>query len=348
MDVFTIASIVLLARAPPRSPAEWLDKLWAKLARQWALMAFPWELFGSFCTRASSCMEGWPFGAVLRRHTLSGTLLFEDCLWYVRVDFWTHLACSTLLLIKFRFGAPAFWSATIALAGCALHQAIVREPWHYNLVTYRLPMALLVLSVTQSQGISVAMDRLPKYYGRVVVGTLICLGWAFCPRTLDPFRDECETSPKKGWAYFCEGACFHIGLTLMCLQASGVSHEAIAPWLNWLSSLSLGIVLLNGEDALYTSLVNCERGHSAPWVFLEKDGAYTEFNSQDLILRPRWVGFALRIVVGALLLLLSQLAVWTIQRPWASVLHQLPQRVSRVATAMFVALQLWRNFRTMA
>ncbi|CAK0796989.1 unnamed protein product, partial [Prorocentrum cordatum] len=347
LDTFTVASVLLLVRSPPRSAAEWSDKLWAKLARQWPLMVVPWELLGTACTHASSCLEQWPYGEVVKRRSFWQRLLFEDCIWYLRVDLWTNMACSALLVLHHRTGSRCFWLAWAVLAGACLRQASHNTPRHYKLWSCRLPLALLVLGVTQSRSAVRAWCRLPRCAAWAAIGSLVVLGWGFCSRSWSLFKDECATTPKQGWLYLLEGACFHVGLAAACLRGGGddakVGNQSIGWLLNWLAGLSLGVVLVNGEDALYTSMVNCERGQVPPWAFLERDGSFTEFNSAQLMERPRWIGFVLRVALGVLMLVVSQLAVWIVQRPWVALLRQLPRALTRAVVAAFLAVQLWRN-----
>lgn len=345
MDCFTVASVVLLARSPPRSAGEWFDKLWAKLSRQLPLMVVPWELLSTACTRVSSCSEYWPYGEVVRRHSLPGMLLFEECLWYTSVDLWTNIGCSMLLLLQQRRGLRSFWCAWVLLAACCLRQAAVKGPSHYDLWTYRLPLALLVLAAARSTSLAQVVQGWSPHIFWAVVGPLVGMGWCLCPRSASLWTDQWSLAPLQGWPYLLEGACFHLGLTLACLRGSAGGKQAPGhpPWITWLAGLSFAVVLVNGEDVLYTSMINCERGRASLWAFYEMDGAMWYFNAPDMIDRPRWVGLALRVFLGAAMVVVSQMAVWIVQRPWAAALQQVPRPVTRPLVALFLVAQLWRK-----
>ncbi|CAE8581910.1 unnamed protein product [Polarella glacialis] len=347
-DIFGATSVVLMVQSPPKDLPDSIDKVWRRLVRQWPISFLPRFLMaGFFCPRAESCVS------VVRDHnkynhwSFMKALLFDDmasgtC--FSNTDLCVCLVVTGLQTVEVLAGGTAFWAALLSvLASCMLsswHDPVfMGSPNYYNLNSYRLPMALLVLVAARSLRLRAWGARRPLLR-RLVLLVFLSLGWAACPFEFSAgIHDELQPCAHGGWIFLMGGVFFHLGIVACCVWPEGLPLGI----LKGLSSLAaraaeLTFSVLQFRPVMISLSWRCEK---PPWLSgierLVWDDQVIFYSGQYST--PWWSVYQ-RLGYMGLCFPLSALAAQCIEKPWIAVAGFLPYKLTRVTTLVVACLVL--------
>lgn len=343
VDLFTVISVVLALQNPPKGPTDFLDGLWRKLGRQLPIYLFPtYLLHNSFCVRVTSCQEVSTMEGPGESFTdvLWATVLFRykagpsrDS-WAFQMDLRNHLVIQALLLLEHYGGPRALEAAVAALFAWFLAES--RSPSYYGFLTFRLPMALLVLLLARGSRFFSWRHQWPRTWFVVVSGLLV-LSFANCGlgggRATENGHVECMAD---GWGFFFRGAAFHAGSVAICYSL-GVPARMSAI-LAWLSDLSLPF--LRFHRSIIGAVTKCERAGKGPWSYATDEDGFVTYVADDWLDRSAISHALFWLSRPVLCLAVSQIAVWIVQRPWSRCLSQVHSVVRRALSIIYIAAVL--------